>query len=138
MTAVKKWWEKEAPRFECQPDCFKCCAKPGIVYFDKKSIENASKITKLSPAQFRKEFLKRNDGQWVHEVEDRNPCAFLTPEGCSIHFGKPIQCRSYPFWSENMTSKAMWKLVGGFCPGIGSGPHIAVTTIRNFLEQFKY
>ena len=138
MTTSKKWWEKESLRFECQSDCFKCCEKPGIVYFDKKSIENASKITKLSPAQFRKEFLKRNDGQWVHEVEDRNPCAFLTPEGCSIHFGKPIQCRSYPFWSENMTSKAMWKLVGGFCPGIGSGPHIAVATIRNFLEQFKH
>ena len=54
MTAGKKWWEKEPPRFECQTDCFKCCAKPGIVYFDKKSIENASKITKLSPARFKK------------------------------------------------------------------------------------
>ena len=70
MTFNQKWWEKESPRFECQPDCFKCCAKPGIVYFDKKSIENASKITKLNPAHFRKEFLKRDDGQWVHEVED--------------------------------------------------------------------
>jgi len=58
MTAGKKWWEKEPPRFECQTDCFKCCAKPGIVYFDKKSIENASKITKLSPARFKKEFLE--------------------------------------------------------------------------------
>ena len=88
--------------------------------------------------RFKKEFLKRDDGQWVHEVEDGNPCAFLTPEGCSIHFGKPIQCRSYPFWRENMTSKAMWIFVSGFCPGIGSGPHIAVATIRNFLEQFKH
>ena len=70
MTAGKKWWQNESPRFECQPDCFKCCAKPGIVYFDKKSIENASKIMKLSPSCFRKEFLKRDDGQWVHEVED--------------------------------------------------------------------
>jgi Fe-S-cluster containining protein len=137
MTAGKKWWEKESPRFECQPDCFKCCAKPGIVYFDKSSIENASKITNLSTMHFKKEFLKRDDGQWIHEVKDGNPCAFLTLEGCSIHFGKPIQCRSYPFWRENMTSKSMWKLVGSFCPGIDSGPHIAVATIRNFLEKFK-
>jgi len=56
MIAGKKWWEKESPRFECQPDCFKCCAKPGIVYFDKKSIENASKITKLSPSVLEKNF----------------------------------------------------------------------------------
>ena len=138
MTFSQKWWEKESPRFECQPDCFKCCTKPGIVYFDKSSIENASKITNLSTTRFRKEFLIRNNGQWVHEVEDENPCAFLTHEGCSIHFGKPIQCRSYPFWRENMTSKAMWKLVSGFCPGIDTGPHIVVATIRDFLEQFKY
>lgn len=137
MIGAKKWWEKEAPRFECQPDCFKCCAKPGIVYFDKSSIENASKITKLSSSRFKKEFLKRDDGQWIHEVKDGNPCAFLTHEGCAIHFGKPIQCQAYPFWHENITSKTMWKLVGSFCPGIGAGPQIALVAIRNFLEKFK-
>ena len=84
-----------------------------------------------------KKFLKRDDGQWIHEVENGNPCAFLTFEGCSIHFGKPAQCRSYPFWHENMTSMNMWKFVGSFCPGIDSGPRIAVATIRNFLKKFK-
>ena len=138
MTAGKKWWEKEPLRFECQSDCFKCCAKPGIVYFDQAAIKSAARITKISPERFKKDFLKLYNDQWIHEVEDGNPCAFLTNEGCSIHFGKPIQCRSYPFWNENMTSKSMWKLVGSFCPGIDSGPHIAVATIRNFLERFKH
>ena len=137
MTVVEKWWEKESPRFECQSDCFKCCTKSGIVYFDNISIKNASKITKLSPSSFKKKFLKQDDGQWIHEVENGNSCAFLTLDGCSIHFGKPVQCRSYPFWHENMTSMNMWKFVSSFCPGIDSGPHIAVSTIRNFLKKFK-
>jgi len=137
MTVGKKWWEKESLHFECESDCFKCCTKPGIVYFDKSSIKNASKITKLSSTSFKKEFLKSYNGQWIHEVEKGNPCAFLTHEGCAIHFGKPSQCKSYPFWRENMTSKSMWKFVGSFCPGIDSGPPIAVAAIRSFLEKFK-
>ena len=137
MTSYRKWWEKEPLRFECQSDCFKCCTKPGVVYFDKASIENASKILRISSELFRKEFLLLDDGHWVHEVANGDPCAFLAPEGCSIHNGKPIQCRSYPFWKENMTSKSMWSLVGAFCPGIGFGSHVAITTIRKFLGQFK-
>ena len=137
MIAVKKWWEKEPLRFECQPDCFKCCTKPGIVYFDTAAIKNAARITKISIERFKKEFLKFDDGQWMHEVENGKPCSFLTPQGCAIHYGKPLQCRVYPFWHENMTSKSMWKLVGAFCPGIDIGSSFSVTTIRNFLNQFK-
>ena len=137
MTAVKKWWKKEPLRFECQPDCFKCCAKPGIVYFDQVAIKNAARIIKIGIERFKKEFLKFNGGQWVHEVKNGKPCSFLTPRGCSIHHGKPLQCRAYPFWHENMTSKSMWKLVGAFCPGIDVGPSIPETVIQKFLNQFR-
>ncbi|MDP6335245.1 MAG: YkgJ family cysteine cluster protein [Nitrospinaceae bacterium] len=133
----EKWWEKEPLRFECQDDCFKCCTKPGIVYFDKAAIKNGAGIINVSVEVFKKEFLKKDDGHWMHEVENGNPCAFLIPDGCAIHNGKPLQCRSYPFWHENMTSKSMWKLVEGFCPGVGVGPAATVATIRQFLAKFK-
>ena len=137
MTTGKKWWQKESLRFECQPDCFKCCNKPGVVCFDKAAIRNAARITKISIELFKKEFLKFDSGQWVHEVENGKPCSFLTPQGCAIHHEKPLQCRAYPFWHENMTSKSMWKLVGAFCPGIGVGPSVPIATIRKFLDRFK-
>ena len=137
MTTVRKWWEKEPLRFKCQSNCFKCCAKPGIVYFDQAAIKSAAKIIKISTERFKKDFLKLDDGQWVHEVENGKPCSFLTPQGCAIHHGKPLQCRTYPFWQENMSSKSMWKLVGAFCPGIDIGQNISVATIRKFLNQFK-
>ena len=137
MTARKKWWEKESVRFECQPDCFKCCTKPGIVYFEPASIEKSAKLLKTSPEQFRNEFLQWDDEHWVHDVKEGKPCAFLIPTGCAIHQGKPLQCRSYPFWRENMVSANMWKFVGAFCPGIGIGPEMPVATIRKFLNKFK-
>mgnify|MGYP003324120747 CR=1 FL=1 len=126
---MPKWWEKEPLRFECQPDCFKCCMKPGIIYFDREDIRNAAEYLGISPSELKETFLTRDDGKWVMEVgADGTPCSFLTDTGCGIHNGKPKQCQSYPFWRENMDSKSMWKLVGGFCPGIDVGPMIEIDT----------
>ena len=135
MTSYRKWWEKEPLRFECQTGCFKCCTKPGVVYFDKASIENASKILRISSELFRKEFLLWDDGHWVHEVANGDPCAFLAPEGCSIHNGKPIQCRSYPFWKENMNTKKWNNEISKFCPGINKGGRISKKEIDKIINE---
>jgi len=136
---MAKWWEKEPLRFECQPDCFKCCIKPGIVHFDREDICNAANILEISPAEFKKSYLTRDDGEWVLEVgEVGEPCTFLTDQGCGIHEGKPKQCSTYPFWRENMDSKLMWRLVGGFCPGIDIGPMVPLETIKSFLKKFRH
>ena len=136
---MPKWWEKEPLRFECQPDCFKCCLKPGIIYFDSEDIRKAADYLGISPSELKKTFLTRDDGKWVLEVGgDGTPCSFLTDTGCGIHDGKPKQCQSYPFWRENMDSKSMWKLVGGFCPGIDTGPMIEIDTIKSFLQKFRH
>tara|TARA_B100000686_G_scaffold197874_1_gene204711 strand:- start:192 stop:605 length:414 start_codon:yes stop_codon:yes gene_type:complete len=137
---VKKWWEKEPLRFECQPDCFKCCTKPGIVHFDRQDIRKAAAYLDVSIAEFKTTFLIRSDdGEWVLEVgENGTPCSFLTDKGCGIHKAKPKQCHSYPFWRENMDSKNMWELVGGFCPGIDIGPMVKIETIKTFLKKFRH
>ena len=136
---MPKWWEKEPLHFECQPDCFKCCMKPGIIYFDREDIRNAAKYLGISPSELKETFLARDDGKWVMEVgADGAPCSFLTNTGCSIHNGKPKQCQSYPFWHENVDSKSMWKLVGGFCSGIDVGPMIEMETIKTFLKKFRH
>lgn len=134
---MAEWWEKEPIRFECQTDCFKCCCKPGYVYFDGEDIRNASEMLNCTHAEFKSAYLKRDDGYWVHEIQGDQPCTFLTREGCGIHKGKPKQCRAYPFWKENMDSKNTWRLVGGFCPGIDRGPMILLETIRDLLKKFR-
>ncbi|MFQ5449359.1 MAG: YkgJ family cysteine cluster protein [Nitrospinaceae bacterium] len=134
---MAKWWEKEPLRFECQPDCFKCCCKPGFVYFDREDIREISKYLNCTPSEFKSTYLKRDDGDWVIEVENDAPCTFLTCEGCSIHPSKPKQCRSYPFWKENLDSKNIWRLLGGFCPGVDRGPMVPVEEIKTILKKFR-
>ena len=136
---MTKWWEKEPVRFECQSDCVKCCVKPGIVHFDREDIRNAADFLKTSPAEFKKTYLIRDEGERVLEGgEAGEPCTFLTDQGYGIHEGKPKQCSSYPFWRENMDSKSMWRLVGGFCPGIDIGPMVPLEAIKSFLKKFTH
>ena len=56
---MAKWWEIEPIRFECQPDCFKCCTKPGVVNFDRGDIQNAAKFLEMKTSDFKREFLKK-------------------------------------------------------------------------------
>ena len=130
-----QWWKHETIRFECQPDCFKCCSKPGVVYMDTKDIRKAAEHLKLTVSRFKGEFFKLEAGLWLIEVEEERPCPFLVEEGCAIHPAKPTQCRSYPFWRENMETRNYWLLTSVFCPGINKGPEISNSSIGEYLEE---
>ncbi|MDA0802418.1 MAG: hypothetical protein O2819_01485 [Planctomycetota bacterium] len=42
------------------------------------------------------------------------------------------QCRTWPFWTENLASPAAWKLAKAKtpCPGMDGGPIIPIESIR--------
>ena len=134
---MSKWWQAEPVRFECQPDCFKCCMKPGVVYFDKEDIQNAAKFLEIKTSEFKKQFLQKDFGVWEMELEEGEACRFLTMDGCAIHPAKPKQCQTYPFWKENLETRKHWQLAAGFCPGIGEGPEIPPKDIKQALKDFR-
>tara|TARA_B100000686_G_scaffold31744_1_gene32939 strand:- start:1111 stop:1533 length:423 start_codon:yes stop_codon:yes gene_type:complete len=129
------WWQNETIYFECQPDCFKCCSKPGLVFLTTQEAKQAAQYLGISLLRFKSEFLTKQDKIWLIEVEEDHPCPFLTHKGCAIHEAKPVQCRTYPFWHENMESKNHWALTSVFCPGIGNGPEIEKKEIKKFLNE---
>jgi Fe-S-cluster containining protein len=45
-------------------------------------------------------------------------CVFYTSQGCSIHGVKPEQCRTWPFWPENIANSRFKAGIRRFCPGI--------------------
>ena len=130
-----QWWKQETIYFECQSDCFKCCSKPGVVYLDFKDILQAAEYLELTVSDFKSEFLKRQDDLWLIEVEESRPCPFLVEHGCAIHKAKPAQCRSYPFWRENMETRNHWLLTAAFCPGINKEQEVSHSSIEEFLQE---
>jgi Fe-S-cluster containining protein len=109
-------------RFQCQPGCTNCCSRPGEVYLTAEDVARIAASLDLTPGQFKKKFCQEGeDGLRLTTPRDKN-CHFLQEDGCAIHPVKPVQCRTFPFWPENVRNKRAWKRVGQTCPGIGAGP----------------
>ena len=100
-----------------------------------KDIRQAAEYLNLTVSRFKSEFLKREAGLWLIEVEEDRPCPFLVEEGCAIHKAKPAQCRSYPFWHQNLETRNHWLLTAAFCPGINKGPKISHVSIEELLGE---
>lgn len=94
-----------------------------------------------SGAEFRRRYARRIHGQWslVERLTSHGyDCVFLdrdTVPGkavCGIYDARPKQCRTWPFWPENLESRAAWDDVRRAtpCPGMGHGRLVRIDEIR--------
>jgi uncharacterized protein len=107
-------------RFSCR-QCGGCCTgEPGIVYADKDELTLIAQYLEMPreilEERFTNPFL---DGFTIKEVEDGR-CIFYE-NGCVIYPFRPLQCRTFPFWFQNMRSMKAWKEACKRCPGISEG-----------------
>jgi Fe-S-cluster containining protein len=127
-SVVKKTsWYVAGLHFECQ-ECGGCCSGPGegYIWVTKPEIEIIADFLKTTVGQLRQKYLKRV-GLRTTIIEHRTTkdCIFLQ-EGtggrqCMIYSVRPSQCRSWPFWPENLKSANAWNRAAQKCPGIGCG-----------------
>jgi len=119
--------EEATLRFGCRR-CGNCCRRPGTVTFSPADVTRAAALLELSPREFRRRYLTREDGRWLHEGKAGENCAFFVersagaPSRCLIHAAKPLQCRAWPFWPEVMADRRGWRAAARRCPGLGRGP----------------
>lgn len=118
--------------FDCTA-CGKCCRTVGNVYMDPEEIVAASKYVNISTNQFIESYAdkvidvdkdtlssnRRKDQPNIPWITVKNKvsskdglpaCEFLDLETnyCKIYEVRPIQCSTYPFWSNILASKANW------------------------------
>jgi Fe-S-cluster containining protein len=135
---AKPWWS-EGIRFECQGSG-RCCVSRGefgFVYLTKDDRARMAKVLKLTTPAFTKKFCAKTDGVW-HLVEGKGPeCVFLEQGNrCSVYEGRPVQCRTWPFWPEVMGAKTWKTEVAAYCPGVGKGKlHTAKEIAKTIKEQ---
>jgi len=121
--------------FECTR-CGACCTGAhGTIYVAPREIEAICSLLGIS----RREFLERycypfRDSYSIGE-RPNGDCFFLTDGGCGIYEARPAQCRTWPFWPENLSSKAAWDWAGRRCPGIGRGRLYSKGEIGEILER---
>lgn len=92
-------------------------------------------------ANVRKQFIRRIGLKFsIKEHPTTKDCVFLCPagkdkRGCAIYPVRPLQCRTWPFWKENLRSPDHWLAASERCPGINRGRLYTKDEILNILEQ---
>jgi hypothetical protein len=85
--------------------------------------EEAARLARflgIPAAEFRRRYLRRA-GRRYSLTERSNGDCVLYNRGCAVYPARPIQCRSFPFWPENLRSLADWERAGRECPGVERG-----------------
>ena len=125
-------------KFECQGSSNCCVSRNsyGYVYLSKKDILKLSKLKKLKKDDFIRSYCDETDG-FIHFKENRTDgrCQFLEQKKCSVYIARPTQCRTWPFWSENMNAKTWNEDISKFCPGIGKGKKFTKKKIDKIIKK---
>ncbi len=130
---------KDGLAFECQRCLYCCSTEPGYVFLSELDISNASNALALDKKEFVKIYCRYVDfgPYWMISLKEKSnyDCIFLTKNGCSIYSGRPVQCRTYPFWKGIIESEKNWKEESKSCPGIGKGRKIDAKIIDEIVAK---
>ncbi len=124
-------WYREGLAFTCTR-CGACCTgAPGYVWVDEAEIAAMAEHRGESVEAFGRRFLRRV-GDRISLIErPGGDCIFWEKgSGCTVYASRPVQCRTWPFWPENIESPEAWDDVTGICPGSGRGQVFSVEEIR--------
>ncbi len=143
-------WYADGLQFTCT-QCGNCCTGgPGFVWVTKDEITKVAEFLKLTPEETVEQYCRKVDGKFSF-TETVTPagsydCVFLkeippnkparegeivqTRLGCSIYPVRPLQCRTWPFWTENLRTQKSWDVQTRKCPGMNVGRQFSLDQIH--------
>lgn len=125
-------WYANGLRFECT-GCGQCCTgAPGYIWVNQEEIQQIADFLKLSIEEFSRRYLRHVKGRLsLLEMPKTYDCVFLKDKKCQIYPVRPTQCRTYPWWPQNLKSEKEWKEAARYCEGIRpDAPLVPLETIE--------
>lgn len=133
-----KPWYQDGLRFKCT-GCGKCCTGPsGYVWVSPEEAQAMAEHLNISLDTFIKKYTRLLGGRLsLAEKRQGNnyDCIFLEGKRCTAYEVRPQQCRTYPWWKENIATAEDWKDEALRCEGINhpDAPLISIDDIRKHL-----
>jgi Fe-S-cluster containining protein len=141
---VSTRWYAAGLCFECRV-CGGCCSGPGegYIWVARPEIELIAKHLNLTPEELHRKYLRRV-GLRITIIEDRisKDCIFLRNvdgvKQCVIYPVRPGQCRTWPFWPENLLGPDEWYRAALRCPGINRGRQYSYEQIERIRKNRRW
>lgn len=133
----------EKLKFKCSKCRNCCCLEGGAVLLSKNDLAELCIWAELTEEQFIKVYcrkLENINGRTYLCLKDKNKteCIFWSKEkGCEAYIARPVQCRTYPFWTKILESTQSWNAEKKFCPGINEGEEIQQETVFAQLKLYE-
>ena len=92
----------------------------------------------ISLKEFLQQYTRLVDGELSLKEHPRTyDCIFLQDGNkCKVYQARPKQCRTFPFWPENMKSKEAWEQTAKRCEGIDH-THAPLIPLRIIEENLR-
>ena len=141
-TCAEQPFYKDGLNFACQ-QCSHCCRDfPGMVLLDKTDLERLARWAELTPGQFILAYCRWIDtdsGEKLLSLREKSnyDCIFWQNGGCTAYSARPVQCRTYPFWTHVIKDQSSWDKESKECPGINKGPLHSAEEISGQLAAYK-
>jgi Fe-S-cluster containining protein len=87
----------------------------------------------LAVDDFGRRYLRRVGGSLSLTEKPNHDCIFWD-DGCTVYTVRPTQCRTFPFWPENLDTPGAWEAVAHQCPGVNQGKHYELVEIRRLSK----
>lgn len=141
---TKTPWYAAGLHFDCN-QCGNCCSGPdeGYIWITKSEIKMLADYLKIPVKELQQKYLEKVGVRTtIVEQPVTKDCIFLQKiagkKGCIIYPVRPNQCRTWPFWKDNLTSPDEWNETAQKCNGINKGKLYTLEEIEKILKQKKW
>lgn len=129
-------WYRDGLRFKCT-ECGGCCSKePGYVWVSEEEIFIIARYLNISVQDLAEKHLRLVHGRIsLREDPKTYNCTFLKDNRCTIYPARPTQCKTFPWWKENLENPSSWNDTAQRCEGIrDDAPLVPFEEIQRALK----
>lgn len=130
-------WYQDGLRFECT-QCGECCTgEPGYVWVDDDEIAAMAGAINMDTESFESKYIRHVGPDKSLKELANGDCVLLDKNSrrCEVYAGRPVQCRTWPFWDSTLATKKDWKQTCQICPGAGKGTLYTIEQIEQARKE---
>lgn len=131
-------WYRDGLSFTCT-QCGACCTgAPGYVWVSVEEIQRLAEFRGEPLDEFSRRYVRRVGSRYSLIEKPGGDCVFWDKAvGCAVYEARPTQCRTWPFWDENVETPEDWERTKSVCPGSGRGRHYSAEEIIESIEMTR-